>query len=36
VATDLIAIGDAVSVSIREEGSTLHASSVRVTAKAAK
>lgn len=36
VATDLIAMGDTVSVSFREEGATLHASSVRVTAKAAK
>jgi hypothetical protein len=36
VATDLIAMGDTVSVSYREEGSTLHASTVRVTAKAAK
>ena len=36
VATDLIAVGDTVSVSYREEGTTLHASSVRVTAKAAK
>ena len=36
VATDLIATGDTVSVSYREEGATLHASSVRVTAKAAK
>jgi len=36
VATDLIAMGDTVSVSYREEGTTLHASSVRVTAKAAK
>lgn len=36
VATDLIAMGDTVSVSFREEGTTLHASNVRVTAKAAK
>jgi hypothetical protein len=36
VATDLIAVGDTVSVSYREEGTMLHASSVRVTAKAAK
>ena len=36
VATDLIGMGDMVSVSYREEGATLHASSVRVTAKAAK
>jgi hypothetical protein len=36
VATDLIAMGDSVSVSFREEGATLHASRVRVTAKAAK
>jgi hypothetical protein len=36
VATDLIGVGDTVSVSYREEGAALHASSVRVTAKAAK
>lgn len=36
VATDLIGMGDTVSVSYREEGTMLHASSVRVTAKAAK
>jgi Domain of unknown function (DUF5666) len=36
VATDLIAMGDTVSVSYREEGTTLHASSIRVTAKATK
>jgi hypothetical protein len=36
VATDLIGMGDTVSVSYREEGATLHASNVRVTAKAAK
>ena len=36
VATDLIGVGDTVNVSYREEGTALHASSVRVTAKAAK
>jgi hypothetical protein len=36
VATDLVSMGDTVSVSYREEGTTLHASSIRVTAKAAK
>jgi hypothetical protein len=36
VATDLIGMGDTVNVSFREEGATLHASSVRVAAKAAK
>ena len=36
VATDLIGMGDTVSVSYREEGAMLHASNVRVTAKAAK
>lgn len=36
VATDLIGVGDTVNVSYREEGTTLHASGVRVTAKAAK
>jgi len=35
-ATELIGVGDTVSVSYREEGTTLHASAVRVTAKAAK
>ena len=35
-ATDLVGVGDTVSVSYREEGTTLHASNVRVTAKAAK
>jgi len=34
VANDLIHVGDTVSVSYREEGTTLHASTVRVTAKA--
>ncbi len=36
VATDLIGMGDTVSVSFREEGAALHASNVRVTTKAAK
>ena len=36
VATDLVAVGDTVSVSYREDGATLHANNVRVTAKAAK
>lgn len=36
VATDLIGVGDTVSVSYREEGAMLHASGVRITAKAAK
>jgi len=36
VATDLIGVGDTVSVSYREEGAALHASSVRVSAKATK
>ena len=36
VATEVIGMGDTVSVSYREEGAMLHASSVRVTAKAAK
>ena len=35
-ATDLVGVGDTVSVSYREEGTTLHANNVRVTAKAAK
>ncbi len=35
-ATDVIGMGDTVSVSFREEGAMLHASSVRVTAKGAK
>ena len=33
--TDLVATGDKVSVSFQDKGGTLHASEVRVTAKAA-
>jgi Domain of unknown function (DUF5666) len=35
-ATDLIGVGDMASVTYREEGTTLHASSVRVTTKVTK